>query len=133
MTNVRTLQDINKGHRLGSMREQELEKKLYTALESKSEVNDLSEKLQNKYSKQVKNFDRERKEWNQERKQWESAFSNVTSDKQKLHTHALELIGETKQLKIENTNLTSENIRKDLSLAESKAENDTKSKKISSL
>jgi len=80
----------------------------------------------------VKDFDRERKGWNQERKQWESVFSDVTSDKQKLHTHALELIGETKWLKIENTNLTSENIRKDLSLAESKAENVTKSKKIRS-
>ncbi|CAG8533002.1 1781_t:CDS:2, partial [Paraglomus brasilianum] len=133
MTNVRTLRDINKGYRLGGMREQELEKKLYTALESKTEVNDLSEKLQDKYSKQVKDFDQERKGWNRERKQWESAFSNVTSDKQKLHTHTLELIGETKRLKIENNNLTSENIRKDLSLAESKAENITKSKKIKSL
>ncbi|CAJ0836823.1 6683_t:CDS:2 [Entrophospora sp. SA101] len=133
MTNVRTLRDINKGHRLGSMYEEELENKLYTALKSKTEVNDLSEKLQNKYSKQVKDFNWERKGWNRERKQWESAFSNVTSDKQKLHTYALELIGETKQLKIENTNLTSENIRKDLSLAKSKAENATKSKKIKSL
>ncbi|CAJ0835992.1 16917_t:CDS:2, partial [Entrophospora sp. SA101] len=106
MTNVRTLRDINKGHRLGSMYEEELENKLYTALKSKTEVNDLSEKLQNKYSKQVKDFDRERK-------QWESAFDNVNSDKQKLHTHASELI--------------------DLSLAESKAENVTKSKKIKSL
>ncbi|CAH1771233.1 2588_t:CDS:1, partial [Entrophospora sp. SA101] len=52
MTNVRTLRDINKGHRLGSMYEEELENKLYTALKSKTEVNDLSEKLQNKYSKQ---------------------------------------------------------------------------------
>jgi len=33
MTNVRTLRDINKGYRLGGMREQELEKKLYTALD----------------------------------------------------------------------------------------------------
>lgn len=32
MANVRTLQDTNKGHRLGSMREQELEEKLYNAL-----------------------------------------------------------------------------------------------------
>ena len=133
MANVRTLRDINKGHRLGSMYEEELEKKLYTALKSKTEISDLSEKLQDKYSKQVKDFDRERKGWNRERKQWEIAFSNVTSDKQKLHTYALELIGETKWLKIKNTNLTSENIRKDLSLTKSKAENVTKSKKIKSL
>ena len=51
MTNVRTLRDINKGHRLGSMYEEELENKLYTALKPKTEVNDLSEKLQYKYSK----------------------------------------------------------------------------------
>ncbi|CAJ0843178.1 20224_t:CDS:2 [Entrophospora sp. SA101] len=37
MTNVRTLRDINKGHRLGSMYEEELENKLYTALKSKTE------------------------------------------------------------------------------------------------
>ena len=50
------------------MYEEELENKLYTALKPKTEVNDLSEKLQNKYSKQVKDFDWERKGWNRERK-----------------------------------------------------------------
>ncbi|CAG8482478.1 8461_t:CDS:2, partial [Cetraspora pellucida] len=40
---------------------------------------------------------------------------------------------QTKQLKIENTNLTFENICKDISLLKSKAENITKSKKIKSL
>ncbi|CAG8530885.1 7684_t:CDS:1 [Paraglomus brasilianum] len=117
------------------MREQELEKKLCTALKSKTEVNDLNEKLQNKYSKQVKDFDRERKGWNRERKQWESVFDNVNGEKQKLHTHTLELINvtNTKRLKIENADLTSKNIRKDLSITESNAENAIKSKKIRSL
>ena len=46
MTNVYTLKDINnKGHRLGSAYEQELEKKLYTTLSSKAEINDLCAKL----------------------------------------------------------------------------------------
>ncbi|GES94727.1 hypothetical protein GLOIN_2v1877727 [Rhizophagus clarus] len=46
MTNVYTLKDINnKGHQLGSAYEQELEKKLYTTLSSKAEINDLCEKL----------------------------------------------------------------------------------------
>ncbi|UZO11752.1 uncharacterized protein OCT59_003310 [Rhizophagus irregularis] len=46
MTNVYTLKDINnKGHRLGSAYEQELEKKLYATLSSKAEINDLCEKL----------------------------------------------------------------------------------------
>src|SRR5204863_3693663 len=46
MTNVYTLKDINnKDHWLGSAYEQELEKKLYTTLSSKAEINDLCEKL----------------------------------------------------------------------------------------
>ncbi|RGB24633.1 hypothetical protein C1646_676232 [Rhizophagus diaphanus] len=46
MTNVYTLKDINnKGYRLGSVYEQELEKKLYTTLSFKAEINDLCEKL----------------------------------------------------------------------------------------
>src|ERR1044072_9233274 len=62
MTNVYTLKDINnKGHRLGSAYEQELEKKLYTTLSSKAEINDLCEKLLAKnsvYSEQEKEFQR---------------------------------------------------------------------------
>ncbi|GES88337.1 hypothetical protein GLOIN_2v1770750 [Rhizophagus clarus] len=53
MTNIHTLNDINKGdgsfkgvsQRLGSAYEQELKEKLYSALKSKAEINDLSEKL----------------------------------------------------------------------------------------
>ena len=65
MTNVCTLQNF-KGHRLGSMREQELEEKLYTAIKSKAEINNISKKLQDKYIKRVKAFDRERKGWNRD-------------------------------------------------------------------
>ncbi|RIA79363.1 hypothetical protein C1645_840871 [Glomus cerebriforme] len=51
MSNVHILKDINKGgHRLGSAYEQELEKKLRSITEFNSEVNDLSEKLVNKYN-----------------------------------------------------------------------------------
>ncbi|RIA81315.1 hypothetical protein C1645_744610 [Glomus cerebriforme] len=47
MSNVRTLKDINKrGHRLGSAYEQELEKKLRTAIDFNSEIIDFNEKLQ---------------------------------------------------------------------------------------
>nr|CAG8605370.1 13631_t:CDS:2 [Entrophospora candida] len=65
MANVHTLPDI-KGHRLGSMREQELEKKLPYSLKSKAEINDLSEKLQVKYSMQTKDFGQEKKRRNRE-------------------------------------------------------------------
>ena len=59
MTNVYTLKDINnKGHRLGSAYEQELEKKLYTTLSSKAEINDLSEKLLAKCSEREEEFQR---------------------------------------------------------------------------
>ncbi|CAB5203856.1 unnamed protein product [Rhizophagus irregularis] len=54
MTNVYTLKDINNksdcsfrgvGQRLGGANEQEIKEKLYSALKSKAEINDLSEKL----------------------------------------------------------------------------------------
>ncbi|PKB97261.1 hypothetical protein RhiirA5_433452 [Rhizophagus irregularis] len=60
MTNVYTLKDINnKGHRLGNAYEQELEKKLYTTLSSKAEINNLCEKLlakNSEYSRREKEF-----------------------------------------------------------------------------
>src|SRR5256885_1434656 len=47
MTNVHTLKDIkDRGHRLGSTYEQELEKKLRTAIDFNSEIIDFNEKLQ---------------------------------------------------------------------------------------
>src|SRR6266496_3558534 len=62
MTNVYTLKDINnKGHRLGSAYKQELEKKLYTTLSSKAEINDLCEKLlakNSEYSEREEEFQR---------------------------------------------------------------------------
>ena len=125
MTNVYTLQNI-KGHRLGSIREQELENKIHDAIKSKAEINNLSEKLQDKYIKQIKAFDRERKRWNRD------SLRNNT-EIQKLRTHALQVINEHKQLQNENTNLISHNAQKDIFIAESKAENVIKSKKIRSL
>ncbi|PKY33866.1 hypothetical protein RhiirB3_395145 [Rhizophagus irregularis] len=47
MSNVHTLKDIkNRGHRLGSTYEQELEKKIRTAIDFNSEIIDFNEKLQ---------------------------------------------------------------------------------------
>ncbi len=47
MSNVHTLKDIkDRGHRLGSTYEQELEKKLRTAIDFNSEIIDFNEKLQ---------------------------------------------------------------------------------------
>ena len=74
----------------------------------------------------MKAFDRERKGWNQD------SLRNNT-EIQKLRTHALQVINEHKQLQNENINLISYNAQKDIFIAESKAENVTKSKKIRSL
>ncbi|RIA85345.1 hypothetical protein C1645_830950 [Glomus cerebriforme] len=47
MSNMYTLKDIkNRGHRLGSVYEQELKKKLKTAIDFNSEITDFNEKLQ---------------------------------------------------------------------------------------
>ena len=63
MSNVHTLNDIKDreggsykkpGHRLGSAYEQELEKKLRSVTEFNSEINDLSEKLVDKYNEREK-------------------------------------------------------------------------------
>ncbi|CAB4391149.1 unnamed protein product [Rhizophagus irregularis] len=67
MTNVYTLKDINNkgdgsfkgvGQRLGGAYEQELKEKLYSALKSKAEINDLNEKLVDKYNEREKEFQR---------------------------------------------------------------------------
>ena len=62
MSNVHTLKDIkNRGHRLGSAYEQELEKKLRSAIDFNSEIIDFNEKLQaenSEYSEREKEFQR---------------------------------------------------------------------------
>jgi chromosome segregation ATPase len=62
MSNVYTLKDIkNRGHRLDSAYEQELEKKLRTAIYFNSEITDYNEKLQAEnleYSEREKEFQR---------------------------------------------------------------------------
>jgi len=58
MSNVYTLKDIkNRGHQLGSAYEQELEKKLRTAIDFNSEITDFNEKLQAEYSEREKEFE----------------------------------------------------------------------------
>jgi hypothetical protein len=62
MSNVHTLKDIkNGGHRLGSTYEQELEKKLRSAIDFNFEIIDFNEKLQaenSEYSEREKEFQR---------------------------------------------------------------------------
>src|SRR5436190_11305249 len=62
MSNVHTLKDIkDRGHRLGSTYEQELEKKIRFAIDFNSEIIDFNEKLQaenSEYSEREKEFQR---------------------------------------------------------------------------
>ena len=59
MSNVHTLKDIkNREYQLGSVYEQELEKKLRSVIEFNSEINDLSEKLVDKYNEREKESQR---------------------------------------------------------------------------
>src|SRR6266480_1539771 len=66
MSNVHTLNDIKDreggsykkpGHRLDSVYEQDLEKKIRSVTEFNSEINDLSEKLVDKYNEREKEFE----------------------------------------------------------------------------
>nr|CAG8654750.1 5284_t:CDS:2 [Entrophospora candida] len=122
MANVYTLQDINsKGHRLGSMREKELEEKLNFAINSIDETNDLSKKLLDKYFDQEKSIKRERKTWSLERKCLNHELTQNNNELQNLHTQALEFANIDKQLRNENANLISRITQKDRYLADSKA------------
>ncbi|CAB4399326.1 unnamed protein product [Rhizophagus irregularis] len=62
MSNVHILKDIkDRGHRLGSIYEQELEKKLRTAIDFNSEITDFNKKLQaenSEYSEREEEFQR---------------------------------------------------------------------------
>ncbi|CAG8719557.1 6170_t:CDS:2, partial [Acaulospora morrowiae] len=67
MHKVYSLKDIeNKGYRVGSIRESELEKALRNNIKSSSGLANEYMDLQDEYSKRVKDFDQERKKWNQD-------------------------------------------------------------------
>ena len=59
MSNIYTLKDIkNRGYQLDSAYEQELKKKLRFITKFNSEINDLSEKVVDKYNEQEEEFQR---------------------------------------------------------------------------
>nr|CAG8541329.1 12382_t:CDS:1 [Entrophospora candida] len=127
MNNVHTLQNtksdtLQKGYRLGSVREEELEEKLYHTLKSKAEIKECNKKLLDKYSDQEKSFKQERKAWSLERKDLNRELTQNNNKLQNLHTQTLEVTNIAKQLRSENTNLISRNTQKDRYLADSKAE-----------
>ncbi|CAH1769472.1 9792_t:CDS:1, partial [Entrophospora sp. SA101] len=134
MANVRTLQDINsKGHRLGSIREQELEKSLDLTIRYISELNDCNEQLQSKCVKQTKDFNQERKQWDKEKKQWGRGIKLVNDENQKQCAHNLEIINEAKRLQIENITLISRDGRNQESLVDYSNKLQIKSKEVTLL
>jgi len=104
----------------------DLEKEIHRILQSSSKLRNYNGELRDKYIKQEENFDQERKRWDRDRKKWSKKLGGANTEIQKLRTHDLELINETRRLQIENT-------RKDISLAESKAKHATKLEEIKSL
>ena len=104
----------------------DLEKEIHRILQSSSKLRNYNSELRDKYIKQEENFDQERKRWDRDRKKWSKKLGGANTEIQKLRTHDLELINETRRLQIENT-------RKDISLAESKAKHATKLEEIKSL
>jgi predicted nucleic acid-binding Zn-ribbon protein len=101
MTNVYTLKDINNkgdgsfkgvGQRLGGAYEQELEKKLYTTLSSKAEINDLCEKLlakNSEYLEREKEFQRTYADFENKASQLNASTTKVRSQlisEQKSHS-----------------------------------------------
>ena len=98
MRNIHTLQDINTGHRLGSLREQELSNDLCRAHKSKTEIRDLNERLQSKYL----NLERE---FEQERKQWERSLNQANKNTEKVQKTGIQIANEAKRLEAEMCDL----------------------------
>ncbi|RIB10031.1 hypothetical protein C2G38_218614 [Gigaspora rosea] len=108
------------------MGERNLEKEIHRILRSSSKLREYNIMLRDKCIKQDEDFDQERKRWDRERNKWGQKLGGANTKIQKLRTHDLELISETRRLQIENA-------RKDISLAESKAKHATKLEEIKSL
>src|SRR5205085_10529117 len=104
----------------------DLKKELYNALQDSSEIVSYNAKLRDKYEKQEKKINRERGQWDRDRKKWSKKLGGANTEIQKLRTHDLELIKETRRLQIENAH-------KDISLVKSKAKHATKLGEIKSL
>ncbi|CAH1769737.1 3630_t:CDS:1, partial [Entrophospora sp. SA101] len=128
MAKVCTLQDTKsmeskkiqgQGYRLGSAREQELEEALRDSIKSNSEITSEYKNMQVVYSNHSKNTNKEN--------------DQLRHNNEKLSKHVYQLIDEVKRLRSKIDTLKSRITDKDLSLAESKAENVTESKKIKSL
>ncbi|RHZ82681.1 hypothetical protein Glove_105g17 [Diversispora epigaea] len=102
MANVYTLQDI-KDHRLGSMQEKELEKKLYCVLKSKTEINNFSEKLQDKCSDQIRSFNQERKTWVLEKEYLDQELTQNYNEIQKLQNEITEMELSLGKFKVRNS------------------------------
>jgi hypothetical protein len=93
MSNVHTLKDIKDGgHRLGSTYEQELEKKLRSAIDFNSEIIDFNEKLQaenSEYSEREKEFQRTYADFENKASQLNASSTKIRSQlisEQKSHS-----------------------------------------------
>ncbi|PKY59823.1 hypothetical protein RhiirA4_430697 [Rhizophagus irregularis] len=105
---MHTLKDIkNRGHRLGSAYEQELEKKIRTAIDFNSGITNFNEKLQAEYSEREKEFENKVSQLiasstkREERQLWPRKLRPLTSRSKKENfnfMHLWKLIDENRSL-----------------------------------
>ncbi|CAG8527704.1 460_t:CDS:2, partial [Acaulospora morrowiae] len=110
MANVHILRDINspKGYRLGSTRELELEEALHDSCITNSELIEDFKNYQKVYSEFSKNI-------KQDKAQLQLDLNQTNKDKEKLFKHSCQLFNKVKRLRVDNTNLTSQITRSQIS------------------
>ena len=130
MSNVHTLNDIKDreggsykkpGHRLGSVYEQELEKKLRSVTEFNSEINDLSEKLVDKYNEREKEFQRTYADFENKASQLIASSTKIRSQlisEQKSHSESQRELEAKYTAEIQSLKLEIKTLKRNATLAQ---------------
>jgi len=130
MSNVHTLNDIKDreggsykkpGHRLGSAYEQELEKKLRSVTEFNSEINDLSEKLVDKYNEREKESQRTYADIGNKISQLNASSAKVRSQlisERKSHSESRRELEAKYSAEIKSLKLSIKSLKRELTLAQ---------------
>src|SRR6266542_3746330 len=130
MSNVHTLNDIKdreggsykkSNHRLGSAYEQELEKKIRSVTEFNSEINDLSEKLVDKYNEREKESQRTYADIENKISQLNASSAKVRSQlisERKSHSESRHELEAKYSAKIKSLKLSIKSLKRELTLAQ---------------
>ena len=122
MSNVHTLKDIkNRGHRLGSVYEQELEKKIKSITKFNSEINDLSEKVVDKYNEREEEFQRTYADIGNKISQLNASSAKVRSQlisERKSHSESRRELEAKYSAEIKSLKLSIKSLKRELTLAQ---------------